>query len=222
MRETASRRYELLVFDWDGTLADSTGVIAAAIQEACRELGQPVPDDDTARYVIGLGIVHAARHTAPALPPEAYPLLSAAYRKHYLAREDEVCLFDGVRELLSELVARGFLLGIATGKSRAGLDEALARCGLESVFDATRCADEDFPKPNPAMLQRLMSDLQSSPDRTLMIGDTTHDIELARNAGAGALAVSYGAHEAAALKFSGPMGMVGSIAELREWLRKFG
>jgi phosphoglycolate phosphatase len=176
-----------------------------------------VPDEESARFVIGLGPGPAARHVAPALAPEHYPALSAAYRRHYLARESEVCLFDGVRELLSELSSRGFLLAVATGKSRAGLDHALARSGLTGVFDATRCADEDFPKPHPAMLLRLIDELQCSPQRTLMIGDTTHDIELARNAGTDALAVAWGAHDAASLQAFGPLDMLRSIAELREW-----
>jgi phosphoglycolate phosphatase len=222
VHDIIARRYKLIVFDWDGTLADSAAIIAEAIQAACREIGQPVPDDVTARYVIGLGPGSAARHAAPGLAPEAYPALSAAYRKHYLARESEVSLFDGTREMLSELALQGYLLAIATGKSRAGLDQALARSGLTGFFDGTRCADEDFPKPHPAMLQTLMSKLQSAPDRTLMIGDTTHDVELARNAGAHALAVSYGAHDPALLLSCGPLETVHSIAELRQWLRMRG
>jgi phosphoglycolate phosphatase len=222
VRSVTPRRYDVIVFDWDGTLADSAAIITSAIQAACREIGQPVPDEATARYVIGLGLDGAARHAAPGLAPEDYPMLSAAYRKYYMARECDVSLFAGARELLLELAERGYALAIATGKSRVGLDQALCRSGVAGFFNATRCADEDAPKPHPAMLRTLMSTLRSSPDRTLMIGDTTHDVELARNAGVDVLAVSYGAHDAAALVACGPLGMLSSIAELRDWLRMRG
>ena len=181
-----------------------------------------MPDDVTARYVIGLGLAGAARHAVPELEPAEYPRLSEAYRTHLLRRQHEVLLFDGVPELLHELSAQSYLLAIATGKSRAGLNEALARSGLTNLFNATRCADEDQPKPHPAMLQRLMSDLVQLPDRTLMIGDTTHDVELARNAGTDALAVSYGAHDAASLACCGCLDTLHSVADLRAWLREFG
>jgi phosphoglycolate phosphatase len=208
----------MLVFDWDGTLADSTALIAASIQAACRDLGEPVPDDDAARYVIGLGFGSAVEHVAPALAQAHYPAFSAAYRSHYLLREPEIPLFAGVRDLLHDLDAEGYLLAIATGKTRAGLDSALARNDLGGVFHATRCADEGRAKPHPDMLLNLMSSLCAAPDRTLMIGDTSHDIELARNAGAGALAVSYGAHSHETLARCAPLATVTSVAELRAWL----
>src|SRR5215471_20067844 len=125
------RRFRLLVFDWDGTLADSTAIIAGAIQQACMDLGLPVPDDVAARYVIGLGLADAMRHVAPTLPIAEHPRLSERYRHHYLARDPEIPLFAGAREMLDELDARGFLLAIATGKSRVGLARALTQQGLE-------------------------------------------------------------------------------------------
>ena len=212
------RHYRLLVFDWDGTLADSTSIIASAIQSACRDVGEPVPDDVAARYVIGLGLAQALAHVAPALPPHRHPELSARYRHHYLARDPQIPLFDGAAGLLDDLRARGFMLAVATGKSRVGLDRALVANALAERFHATRCADEGRPKPHPDMLLHLMAALDVQPAQTLMIGDTTHDLELARAAGADALAVAYGAHEVQGLAEAGPRAIVHSIAELRAWL----
>src|SRR5690349_2949048 len=138
------RRYELIVFDWDGTLADSAALITQAIRQACADLGLPVPSEADARYVIGLGLDDALRHVAPTLPVADYPRLSARYRAHYI-RQDAIPLFAGVATMLEALLARGHRLGIATGKSRRGLDLALEQAGIGHRFVATRCADEGFP-----------------------------------------------------------------------------
>lgn len=218
MLDAASRRFGLIVFDWDGTLADSTTPIAEALQHACRDLGLPVPDDVAARHVIGLGLSDAMKHVAPALSPERYPEMGAHYRRHYLEREAAIPLFAGVRELLDELDAAGYLLGVATGKTRAGLARVLEKNGLRGLFHATRCADEGLPKPHPDMLLHLMERLEVEPWQTLMIGDTTHDLELAQGAGASALAVAYGAHPVTELARLEPVATVHSVTELRAWL----
>jgi phosphoglycolate phosphatase len=216
--ELAPRRFPFIVFDWDGTLIDSTTIIADSLQQACRDLGEPVPTDVDARYVIGLGLTDALRHVAPGLARDRHGELAARYRHHFLSRDAQIELYPGARELLADLARSGFLLGIATGKSRAGLDRALAQQRLDGLFAATRCADEGHPKPHPDMLERLMDRVGVAPPKTLMIGDTTHDIELARNAGACALAVAYGAHPADGLGALAPLATVHSIAELRAWL----
>jgi len=213
------RRFRFVVFDWDGTLADSTAIIADALQQACRDIGAPVPDDIDARYVIGLGLADALRHVAPNLPRERHPDLVARYRHHYMAREAAIPLFAGVREMLADLGAAGIVLGVATGKSRAGLDHALAQHGIGGFFTATRCADEGFSKPHPDMLLRLMDQVGAVPGETLMIGDTTHDLLLAQNAGVAGLAVGYGAHAPAGLAQLRPLATVQSIPDLRAWLR---
>ncbi|MEO8305277.1 MAG: HAD-IA family hydrolase [Betaproteobacteria bacterium] len=212
------RRFPFIVFDWDGTLADSTLIIAESLQNACRDVGEPVPADIDARFVIGLGLGDALRLVAPGLPPERHPDLVARYRHHFIVRDAHIALFDGAREMLAELDAAGFLLGIATGKSRAGLDRALAQQGVAGHFAMTRCADEGFPKPHPDMLVHLMDRAGVGPRETLMIGDTTHDLELARNAGASALAVAYGAHGADGLDRLAPLATLHSVDELRAWL----
>jgi len=215
-----AHRFRLIVFDWDGTLADSTALIAHSLQQACRAIGAPVPDETRARHVIGLGLVDALRHVAPTLPPERYQELAGHYRDCYVARESEVPLFDGVRQMLDELATTGFLLAVATGKGRAGLRRALSLHGVAHHFFATRCADEGYPKPHPDMLLHLMERASVDPGGTLMIGDTSHDLELARNAGAAAVAVAWGAHPAEGLGQFGALATVHSIAELRRWLRE--
>jgi phosphoglycolate phosphatase len=214
----AALRYRLIVFDWDGTLVDSAAIIVEAIQRACADLGLPVPTDSAARYVIGLGLNDALRHVTPMLAESDYPQLSARYRAHYLSRDPEIPLFSGAEALLAALNARGHVLAVATGKSRRGLDRAFELAGIGHHFVATRCADEGFPKPNPDMLLYLMDRVGAAPDETLMIGDTTHDLMLAANAGVDAVGVAYGAHSGPALAAERNRAIVGSVDELAQWL----
>jgi phosphoglycolate phosphatase len=215
---TAARRFDLIVFDWDGTLFDSTALITRCIQEACRDIGAVVPSQQDAAYVIGLGLNDALAHAAPGLAPERYPELARRYRHHYFADQHAITLFDGVPELLAKLKQRQLRLGVATGKSRLGLNSALDSCGLGPLFDATRTADETAGKPHPQMLLELMDHLGVAPDRTLMIGDTTHDLQLAANAGAHAVGVGYGAHSAESLQALAPLHVAMTVAELDHWL----
>jgi phosphoglycolate phosphatase len=214
----ARRRYALLVFDWDGTLIDSAAAIAESIQLAARDLGLEVPDRARASHVIGLGLEDALRFAVPELPGARYPEFVAQYRRHFLAREDSMAPFPGVRELLGRLSERGHLLAIATGKSRRGLDRALGACGLEPLFAATRCGDESRPKPDPAMLLELLAALAVPAGQALMIGDTSHDLEMAHNAGVDALAVAYGAHPHEGLRVLRPRACVPSVEALARWL----
>lgn len=212
------RKLDLIVFDWDGTLMDSTALIVAAIQAACRDVGVPEPDRERASYVIGLSLLGAMAAIAPDLDPASHARLAERYRYHFLARDHELMLFEGARSLLEELRERGYLLAVATGKARQGLNRVLASSGLNALFHATRCADESFSKPHPAMLLELMDELQVVPERTVMVGDTTHDLLMARNAGVAALGMSYGAHPVEELRAEAPLAIHHSIAELREWL----
>ena len=219
---TSSRQFDLVVFDWDGTLFDSTGLITRCIQSACVDVGVPMPTDAQASYVIGMGLVEALQHAAPGLPRERYPELGARYRHHYMARQHEIVFFDGTLAMLEALKARGHLIAVATGKSRRGLDDALNTSALRGLFDATRTADETASKPDPRMLHELMNDLVVPPQRTLMIGDTTHDLELARNAGVASVGVSFGAHDHAAFEPYAPRHVAHSTAELHAWLMQHG
>ena len=216
------RHYDLIVFDWDGTLFDSTALIVRAIQAACRDLGAPVPSDEAAAHVIGLGLQDALQHAVPDLPVDLYPELGRRYRQHYFASHDQVTLFAGVPELLTGLRERNHWLAVATGKNRHGLNEALRISGLAGSFDATRTADETRSKPHPQMLQELMREFGTDPERTLMIGDTTHDLQLAANAGTDAVAVAYGAHPPEQLGDLRPLTIAHSVPELQDWLARHG
>lgn len=216
------RRYDLIVFDWDGTLFDSTALIVRAIQASARDLGTAVPDDAQAAWVIGMGLQEALQHAVPDFPRERYAELAQRYRHHYFASQHELVLFEGSLAMLHALRERQHLLAVATGKSRRGLDEALHTVALHGLFDATRTADETASKPHPLMLQELMAETGTPPERTLMIGDTTHDLQLAANAGTDAVAVSFGAHEPASFTSYAPRFVAHSTAELHAWLAEHG
>ena len=214
-----SKRFELIVFDWDGTLLDSAAAIVASVQAAAREMGLEPPSDERARHIIGLGLVDALRHALPDLEADRYEEVADRYRHHYLSRDHTLSLFAGAADLVRELAAAGRLLAVATGKSRRGLDRALAQSGIDDCFHATRCADECRSKPHPEMLEELLAELGVPPEGALMIGDTTHDLQMARGAGVSSLAVTYGAHGRDQLAAEGPLACVASVAELRDWLR---
>ena len=212
-------KYELIVFDWDGTLLDSAGAIVRSIQAASRDLDLPVPDDSRARHVIGLGLADALRHAVPELQPENYQAMVDRYRFHYLSGDYELMLFEGVHEMLNALQAAGHSLAVATGKSRLGLERAFDHSGLRAVFQASRCADECHSKPHPQMLEELMAEFGVTPEATLMIGDTSHDLLMASNAGVDALGVTYGAHPHEHLLECKPRACLHSIQELGDWLK---
>jgi len=217
-----SRRFDLIAFDWDGTLYDSTGIIVRCIQAAVEDVGGQRPTREAAAYVIGMALLPALAHAAPDVPKERYPLLGERYRHHYRQHADDLSLFDGVLPLLAQLRASGHKLAVATGKSRRGLDEALANAELHGVFDSSRTADETAGKPDPRMLHELMDELGVAPARTLMIGDTTHDLQMAALAGCASLGVSYGAHDSQAFQAFGPRAVLHSVAELADWLSQHG
>ena len=216
------RNFDLIAFDWDGTLFDSTQIIVRCIQAAVKDVGGTVPTDQAAAYVIGLGLMQALAHAAPDVPKDKYPLLGERYRHHYQLHADDLSLFDGVLPLLADLKARGYLLAVATGKSRQGLDEALQTVQLKGVFDASRTADKTAGKPDPKMLHELMAGLGTSAQRTLMVGDTTHDLQMALNAGCPSLGVSYGAHEPSAFAALGPLHIAHSVQDMQDWFAQNG
>ena len=219
-RPSPTLNFDLIAFDWDGTLFDSTQIIVRCIQAAVRDVGGTVPTDEAAGYVIGLGLMQALAHAAPDVPESKYPELGARYRHHYIDHQNDLSLFDGVLPLLAALRARGHLLTVATGKSRHGLDEALQAVELKGQFDGSRTADETAGKPHPRMLHELMDEFGVSPERTLMIGDTTHDLQMALNAGCASVGVSYGAHESAAFGALQPRFVAHSVQDLHDWLTR--
>jgi len=207
-----------VIFDWDGTLMDSTRLIAKSLRAACADAGIAVPSERDALFVIGLNIADTFNHVAPGLDEEGQRRVAERYRFHFLANEHEAPLYEGVREMLADLHGRGRRLAVATGKARRGLDRALDATGLREWFEATRCADEGFAKPHPGMLLQLLDLTGVEPHRALMVGDTTHDLELAANAGVDAIAVSYGAHHDELLCTRPARARCASVSELHRWL----
>ena len=210
--------YDLIVFDWDGTLMDSTALIASSLQCACRDIELEAPSDEAARFVIGLGLADTLKHVAPGIDAERQARLIERYRWHFLDREAEAPLYEGVADLIRDLAGRGRRLAVATGKARRGLERALEKTGLKPYFEATRCGDEGFTKPHPDMLLKLLEATGVEARRAVMIGDTTHDLELAANAGVDAVAVLYGAHSTELLDTRNAVARCESVTELRRWL----
>lgn len=212
------KTYAAVVFDWDGTVMDSTHSIVAAIQSACADLELPVPDASEAAWVIGLSLESALYRCVPDLTAKQLPLFLDRYRHHFLALDKQIKLFDGIVDVLQLVRQRNGMLAVATGKSRAGLDRVLTQVRLGDMFHTTRCADETAGKPSPAMLFEIFDELQLDPEQVLMVGDTTHDIDMAANAGVDSMAVTYGAHDIPTLTASQPGVMVSSVAEMQSWL----
>lgn len=212
------KRYKAVIFDWDGTVMDSTACIVGAIQSACIDLELPVPSVEEASWVIGLSLESALQRCAPQLPADRIPQFIERYRHHFFLYDQQLTLFDGILPLLGDLKSREIRLGVATGKTRVGLDRVLQANRLADLFDCTRCADEARGKPHPAMLFDIMKRLDLRPEHVLMVGDTTHDVQMAASAGVDSMAVTYGAHSKRTLLLSEPTVMVSSVKEMHDWL----
>jgi phosphoglycolate phosphatase len=211
-------RPRLIVFDWDGTLVDSTAAIVHALRSAAIDVGVEPPSREQASYVIGLGLHDAIRRAVPRLPQERLADYLGRYRYHFLKADAFIGAFEGIAELLGDLGESGAWLAVATGKSRAGLDRALDQMGWGMRFVSTRCADEGIPKPDPWMLVDICKELGVEPSQALMIGDTTHDLAMARDAGSRAIGVTYGAHPRGELETLPSVALVDTVHQLRELL----
>lgn len=213
------RNFKLLVFDWDGTLMDSEARIVSCVRAATRDMAIETPADEQIRDIIGLGLKEALEKLFPGSDESFKERFIDFYRRYFL-HEDSTpsLLFPGALEVLNGLVAQDYLLAVATGKGRPGLDKVLDETGLKSLFHATRCADETFSKPHPEMLMQIMDELGVAPADTLMIGDTEYDLQMAINAGTRGLAVSYGVHSVDRLNQFNPLGCLDDISELSDWL----
>ena len=212
-------KYELLVFDWDGTLMDSVAKIVACTQAAAHDLGLNVPEYDQAKQIIGLGLQEAMARLFNITDEDEVQRVAAQYRHHFLGDEPTPeAMFDGAEVLLKELESQGFMLAVATGKSRRGLDHVLKKTSLGDLFHVTRCADETFSKPHPQMLHEIMDFTGVESDRTLMIGDTEYDMQMAANARVDGLGVTYGVHGRQHLLDNGALDCIDEISHLRNWL----
>lgn len=212
-------KYQLLVFDWDGTLADSTGSIIAAMQSAITALAMEARSDQEIRDIIGLSLADAGRALYPDISTEQNEILVNQYRMQYVqSNKGKTRLFAGARETLEKLRSNNIHLAVATGKSRKGLEHSLQDTGLERIFDYTRCADESFSKPHPQMLLDIMEKLVIEQENTLMIGDSEYDMQMAVNAGVKAVAAGYGSQSPDRLLEYNPVACLKNINELWQWL----
>ena len=213
-----SKQFDLIVWDWDGTLANSTGLIVNAIVQAAAQVGLPTLDPIAASNIIGLGLKESIRALYGDLPTEKAQQLASQYNANYYAGQSAIPLFKGAQELIISLHRRGFKLAVATGKGRQGLDLALEHFGLAKYFHETRTMGECLSKPHPQMLIELMDTLVVRPERTLMIGDTNYDLEMAQNAGVKSVAVTFGAQSRDKLVCYNPLHIFDQFADLSDWL----
>jgi phosphoglycolate phosphatase len=214
------KRFDLIIFDWDGTLANSTQMITDCVRAASADAGLAVPEPTVASHVIGLGLHEAIDVLFDKINESQRQHMAERYRYHYHVRDEETPLYDGVLGAITELEKQGFMLAVATGKGRNGLNKSLARSGLAKYFHATRCMDECFSKPHPQMLLELMDELGALPERSLMVGDTSFDLQMAQNAGVPSVGVSYGAHPLANLLPYAPLAHFDQFSKLNQWLIK--
>lgn len=213
-----NRQFDLIVWDWDGTIANSTGMIVNAIVKAAEQVGLPTLDPQAASNIIGLGLKESIYALYGDILAAQAQALATQYTTNYYAGESEIPLFEGAKETVIELNRRGFKLAVATGKGRRGLNLALQHCGLTNYFHATRTVDECFSKPHPQMLDEIMDKLVITPERTLMIGDTNYDLQMAQNAGVNAVGVTFGAQAGEKLLSYNPLQLFHHFDELSTWL----
>lgn len=218
-RLSRAGRYRAVIFDWDGTLLDSTHHIVGALLGACRDLGLREPSREEAGWVIGLSLQAALYKLVPDLTGDQAEHFVERYKSHFMRLQSDMTLFDGQAVLLRDLHAQGVVLGVATGKTRLGLDRSIQLLGLQGIFQATRTADEARGKPDPDMLEQLLFELALAPESVLMVGDTTHDVLMARAAQVDSLAVSYGAHRASLLESAQPTALVNTVPDMQAWIR---
>jgi phosphoglycolate phosphatase len=212
-------KYKLLVFDWDGTLMDSVARIVDCVRAAVKDLGLQTPNDEEIRNIIGLGLREAVESLFPGADDDLHHGIVSRYRVHYLSENRTPSrLFEGAREVIQTLAEQDYLLAVATGKGRRGLNMVLEETGLKEYFHATRCADEAFSKPHPAMLEQILDELGVFPGEALMIGDTEYDLQMAANAGVASLGVTYGVHEPERLARHAPLGCLDRVTEIPGWL----
>jgi len=215
-----NKSFDLVVFDWDGTLMDSEAKIVRCLQEAARDVGIADPGPAAIRHIIGLGLAEAMHTLFPGESNERRAQLVERYREHFLRLDNTAMpLFPGVRAGLESLAQQGYLLAVATGKARRGLQRVLDETGLQHLFAASRCADETFSKPHPRMLEEILDCTGVTTGRAIMVGDTVYDMQMARHARVAGLAVSYGVHPRESLIECGALACLDSFSEVCAWLR---
>ena len=214
--------YDLIIFDWDGTIANSAGIIIESIKQVCASKQIPTPTDQTISSIIGLGLSEGFRKIFPYMNPAEQEKTEQLYREEYLKRVDDICLFDGVETGIKGLALQGYYLAVATGKSRRGLNNALNKSNLNKFFKITKTMDQCFSKPHPQMENEILDAFMVEPPRALMIGDSSYDLEMAKNAMIDSVGVSYGAQVESQLIEYNPLVIVDNPYDLFAWLNKNG
>ncbi len=214
-----NKKYELVIFDWDGTIIDSQSHIMNSMKNAIIDEGLDVPEDADIRHIIGLSLHRAIETLFPELPYEIIDRLATNYRRHFFENSHpDSELFSGVEDVIRDLHASGYYLAVATGKGRHGLDIALDKTGLEHYFHITRCADETRSKPDPMMLDEILTDLDLDPEQAIMVGDTSYDMEMASNINMDCIAVTYGMHDKQHLETTQPTHFIDSIDQISQFV----
>ncbi len=214
-----TRKYDLIIFDWDGTLMDSVDKIVRCMSAAAVDIGVADPGTAAIRHIIGLGLTEAMQALFPALDATQHARLTERYREHFLHRDQtDMPLFPGVDDGLRRLDSQDYLLAVATGKARRGLNRVLDATAMRSLFSATRCADEAYSKPHPKMLEDILEATGVAPQRALMVGDTTYDMQMAQNAGVAGLGVSYGVHARDDLMAHGALACLDTFDQVCAWI----
>lgn len=213
-------KYQVIIFDWDGTIVNSIDWIVECLQQATRQCDLPVPSDQASRDIIGLSLTYALAELFPDISDTDKEALINAYSRQFFSRQTgKQDLFDGVYDMLTELKLMGYQLAIATGKTRAGLDKVLRSTETENLFHLSRCADETASKPDPKMIFEIIDQFNVEKHKVLMIGDSTHDLQMADNAGINAVAVTCGAHTSAILEPYNPLTCLARTTEVLDFLR---
>ena len=213
------RKYDLIIFDWDGTIIDSQAHILGCMQRAIADEGLDVPQDDQIRHIVGLSLARAIETLLPQIEVSAVQRIADNYRHHFFADPNYASdLFHGAAEVIQDLHANGYYLAVATGKGRRGLDIALEKTGLEPFFHITRCADETRSKPDPLMLDEILTDLDLDSTQAVMVGDTSYDMDMANNIRMDSIAVTYGMHDVQHLQNSKPTYFIDSIDQLSQYV----
>lgn len=213
-----ARKYDLIIFDWDGTLMDSEAKIVRCFREAAKDAGAPFPGDAAVSNIIGLGLMEAVEAIFPDIDNNMRDAVLEGYRDHFLIHDQTAMpFFPDVAEGLEALTQSGYQMAVATGKARRGLSRVLDNSPLESYFQVTRCADETRSKPHPLMLEEILLETGVPPQRAIMVGDTTYDLEMANNAGIDSLAVSYGVHPCERLTQYTSNACMHSFRDVRDW-----
>lgn len=213
------KKYELIVFDWDGTIIDSQAHILSCMKQAFASADHMVPTDQDIRHIIGLSLASAIRKLDESLDDAEVNRIGDLYRQHFFSESAQPSeLFAGAANTIEDLHAQGYFLAVATGKGRRGLDIALETTGLGQYFHITRCADETRSKPDPLMLDEILTDLDLQAEQAVMVGDTSYDVDMARNIRMDSIAVTYGMHDPDHLRNSQPTYFADSIGQVVQFV----